>query len=197
MNGRSELVDVLGRLSLFADFSRPELEAVAHAVDEEMFAEGQRVLRQGLSGSGFFVILEGNAAIHVNGESRWTLGPGDFFGETSLLTGGTPTADVVATRPLALRGRAGPGVRAVPAGAPAVPLPPAPGRGGPAAQRARVAPVGDRPFPPGDYDVVVVGSGPGGLQTSYELRALGIRHAVCRRTTRPAACSGASPSSSG
>ena len=36
-----------------------------------------------------------------------------------------------------------------------------------------MAPVDDRPFPPGDYDVVVVGSGPGGLQTSYELRALG------------------------
>ena len=97
MNGRSELVDTLGRLTLFADFTRPELEAVAHTVDEEMFAAGQRVLRQGLSGSGFFVILEGNAAIHVNGEARWTLGPGDFFGETSLLTGGTPTADVVAT----------------------------------------------------------------------------------------------------
>ena len=97
MNGRSELVDTLGRLTLFADFTRPELESVAHTVDEEMFAEGQRVLRQGLSGSGFFVILEGNAAIHVNGEARWTLGPGDFFGETSLLTGGTPTADVVAT----------------------------------------------------------------------------------------------------
>ena len=97
MNGRSELVDTLGRLTLFADFSRPELEAVAHTVDEEMFAAGQRVLRQGMSGSGFFVILEGSAAIHVDGESRWTLGPGDFFGETSLLTGGTPTADVVAT----------------------------------------------------------------------------------------------------
>ena len=97
MNGRSELVDTLGRLTLFADFSRPELEAVVHTVDEEMFAAGQRVLRQGLSGSGFFVILEGNATIHVNGEARWTLGPGDFFGETSLLTGGTPTADVVAT----------------------------------------------------------------------------------------------------
>jgi CRP-like cAMP-binding protein len=97
MNGRSELVDTLGRLTLFADFTRPELEAVAHTVDEEVFAAGQRVLRQGLSGSGFFVILEGNATIHVNGEARWTLGPGDFFGETSLLTGGTPTADVVAT----------------------------------------------------------------------------------------------------
>lgn len=36
----------------------------------------------------------------------------------------------------------------------------------------------DRPFPPGDYPVVVVGSGPGGLQVSYSLSRLGIEHAV-------------------
>ena len=43
----------------------------------------------------------------------------------------------------------------------------------------------ERPFPPGDYDVVVVGSGPGGLQTSYCLRQLGVRHAVLSRDDRP------------
>ena len=43
----------------------------------------------------------------------------------------------------------------------------------------------ERPFPPGDYDVVVVGSGPGGLQTSYCLRALGVRHAVLSRDDCP------------
>ncbi len=36
----------------------------------------------------------------------------------------------------------------------------------------------DRPFPPGDYGVVVVGSGPGGLQTSYCLQRLGVDHAL-------------------
>lgn len=35
----------------------------------------------------------------------------------------------------------------------------------------------DRPFPPGDYPVVVVGTGPGGIQTSYDLRRFGIDHA--------------------
>ncbi|MEO7205076.1 MAG: NAD(P)-binding domain-containing protein [Candidatus Limnocylindrales bacterium] len=35
-----------------------------------------------------------------------------------------------------------------------------------------------RPFPPGDYPIVVVGSGPGALQTAYFLDRLGIDHAV-------------------
>ena len=36
---------------------------------------------------------------------------------------------------------------------------------------------GDRLFPPGDYPLVVVGSGPGGLQVSYFLSRLGVDHA--------------------
>jgi thioredoxin reductase len=49
-----------------------------------------------------------------------------------------------------------------------------------------VAVLADRPFPPGDYDVVVVGSGPSGLQTSYCLRALGVQHAVLSADDHPA-----------
>ena len=35
-----------------------------------------------------------------------------------------------------------------------------------------------RPFPPGDYPLIVIGSGPGGLQVSYGLRRHGVLHAV-------------------
>ncbi len=41
------------------------------------------------------------------------------------------------------------------------------------------------PFPPGVYPVVVVGSGPGGLQTSYCLSRLGVEHAVISQDDSP------------
>jgi thioredoxin reductase len=43
----------------------------------------------------------------------------------------------------------------------------------------------ESPHPPGEYDVVVVGSGPGGLQTGYWLRHYGVRHAMLSRDERP------------
>ena len=41
-----------------------------------------------------------------------------------------------------------------------------------------MAELGQKPFPPGRYRLIVVGSGPGGLQVSYSLSRLGVDHAV-------------------
>jgi CRP-like cAMP-binding protein len=90
----SETVDRLAQLSLFADLRWPELEAVAHTFEEEVFGEGQRVLRQGISGGAFYVILEGDASVVIDGQERARLGRGDFFGEISALMGDVPIADV-------------------------------------------------------------------------------------------------------
>jgi CRP/FNR family transcriptional regulator, cyclic AMP receptor protein len=96
----TDVVDQLAGMALFADLQRPQLESVAHTFDEEMFAEGQPIIRQGLGGSNFYVILEGEAAVRVDGRDLATLGRGDFFGEVSVLLGESPTADIVALRAL-------------------------------------------------------------------------------------------------
>ena len=90
------LVETLAKTSLFADLTRPQLEAVVHQLEEEAFAEGQRVIRQGMSGSGVYVILEGEAVVSRGDQEIARLGRGDFFGEGSILTGDPPSADVVA-----------------------------------------------------------------------------------------------------
>lgn len=108
MAERNEIVEALAGLALFADLTRPQLEAVAHTFEEEWFTEGQRVLRQGLAGSAFYVILEGEVAVRIDGQVRATLGRGDYFGEVSVLLGDPPIADVVALRPVRSLVLAGP-----------------------------------------------------------------------------------------
>ncbi|MDR7522945.1 MAG: cyclic nucleotide-binding domain-containing protein [Armatimonadota bacterium] len=105
---RDDIVEIMAGLALFADLTRPQLQAVAHTFEEEWFEEGQRILRQGFSGSNFYVILDGEAAVRIDGQTRATLGRGDFFGEVSVLLGEPPTADVVALRPLRCIALAGP-----------------------------------------------------------------------------------------
>ena len=95
--GTDNLVETLSRLSLFADLPYPQVEALAHTFTEEVFAEGQRVIREGMTGSGFYVILEGEANVVISGQERARLTRGDFFGEISILTDALPTADVIAT----------------------------------------------------------------------------------------------------
>lgn len=49
-----------------------------------------------------------------------------------------------------------------------------------------MAQLDDRPFPPGRYPLIVLGSGPGGLQLSHALSRLGVENAVLSGDDRPA-----------
>ena len=87
--------DSLARLALFADLRGPQLEEVAAALEEQRHPRGARLIREGLSGSGFYVILEGDVSIRIRGADRARLAAGDFFGEMSILIGEPASADVV------------------------------------------------------------------------------------------------------
>lgn len=112
MATREEIADILAGFTLFGDLQTSQLLGVAGVFEEAVFPQGERILRQGLTGSGFYVILEGSADVIVDGSQRATLHRGDFFGEVSILLGEPPTADVVATSPLLCIVIAGPAVEA-------------------------------------------------------------------------------------
>jgi CRP-like cAMP-binding protein len=97
---RDDVVNTIAGFTLFADLTDPQLEELVHIFDEAWFGQGERVLRQGVSGGGFYIILEGTAAIRVNDVERSSLKPGEYFGEVSCLLGEVPVADIVAATPL-------------------------------------------------------------------------------------------------
>jgi CRP-like cAMP-binding protein len=97
MSERDDLVRSLAGLALFADLREPDLAAIADPELERYFGEGERVLRRGLSGGAFFVILDGEAVVEIAGDDEpRRLRRGDFFGEVSTLLECKPAADVVA-----------------------------------------------------------------------------------------------------
>ncbi|HEX8939690.1 MAG TPA: cyclic nucleotide-binding domain-containing protein [Candidatus Limnocylindrales bacterium] len=97
---RMTIADELAGLALFADLSSAQLEGVAHLFDEGWFPSGERILRQGLTGSGFYLVLDGEVAIRQGDRELARLGRGDFFGDISALLGEPPVADVVALGPV-------------------------------------------------------------------------------------------------
>jgi len=93
---------VLVRVPLFAHCSPRELEFVASRCDEVEVDAGRQLVHQGQPGDSFYVLLDGQADVEIDGQPRTTLGPGDFFGEISMLDRGPATATVVTTTPVRL-----------------------------------------------------------------------------------------------
>lgn len=92
--------DLLGQVPLFAELSRRHLKQIAEHADEIAFREREAIVEVGQPGGTFFVIVEGEAKVLRGARTIARLGPGDFFGEISLLDGGPRTATVVAATPV-------------------------------------------------------------------------------------------------
>ena len=92
-------VDALARVPLFSRCTRKELEFLASRTDEVNLKANQTLIKQGSVSDSFYVLLEGEAAVEVDGKSRPSLHAGDFFGEIGMLDRGPATATVVTTTP--------------------------------------------------------------------------------------------------
>jgi CRP-like cAMP-binding protein len=91
--------DLLASVWLFERCSRRELDVLQSAATEMQFPTGKDLTTQGELGRHFMVIVEGEAEVTRDGTHIAVLGPGSFFGETSLLDGQPRTATVTTLVP--------------------------------------------------------------------------------------------------
>jgi small-conductance mechanosensitive channel/CRP-like cAMP-binding protein len=105
---RGHRLSALDAVPLFAPLTREQKRQLADSADDYVLAPGQTLFRQNDAGDTFFIIHKGQVAVLVTPEGSSeerqvaTLGPGDFFGEMSVLTGQPRTATIRALTPIAL-----------------------------------------------------------------------------------------------
>ena len=96
---RDRKADLLSAARLFDGVDAEGMERIAAVAVEVDFPADHVIARQGDIGTGFFVIVSGGARVIRDGEVLARLGPGDFFGELSVLDGQPRLAQVLADGP--------------------------------------------------------------------------------------------------
>jgi CRP-like cAMP-binding protein len=97
LKNKSDQLSALRAVPLFASMSDRDLKAVLAGCREELYSDGQAIVREGQPGGPFFLIVEGQAKLLVGGKTRTTLHPGDYFGEIALIDKGPRTATITAS----------------------------------------------------------------------------------------------------
>lgn len=93
-------VELIKRVPLFSELGRRELNEVAGIADEIDLREGTELTKEGSPGREFFVLIDGTADVKKGSRRVNRLGPGDFFGEISLIRRSPRTATVLASSPV-------------------------------------------------------------------------------------------------
>ena len=90
-------IEYLRGVRFLAPLKDRDIQRLADSMREHRVSAGQPIVTQGEGAIAFFIMLEGEATVTVDGEKRRTLGPGDHFGEIALVLPDTArTATVTA-----------------------------------------------------------------------------------------------------
>ena len=93
---------VLANVSLFDGLSKRHLRRVGDIAEQADYMQGATIVKEGTEADAFYVILSGIARVSLRGRKINQLMPGDYFGEISLIDGGTRTASVISDTPMTL-----------------------------------------------------------------------------------------------
>jgi CRP-like cAMP-binding protein len=97
----TDTVDLLAGVPLLASLDRKHLERLAKDFTERTFPAGSVVIREGDDhGIGFFIVVDGEGVVTVDGREVDKVSRGSYFGEVALISDRVRTATVTATTDL-------------------------------------------------------------------------------------------------
>ena len=89
----------LAGVPLFAALTDEQRAALAPSFEVTDLSSGVAVAREGAPGYSFYVLVDGEAVVTLDGETVATCSPGEFFGEMAILGDGRRYATVTTTAP--------------------------------------------------------------------------------------------------
>jgi CRP/FNR family cyclic AMP-dependent transcriptional regulator len=92
--------EILRKAPLWSGLTEKELKVVARSFRELKYDTGVVIVRKGEAGVGFYLIADGTVEVRSDGRVLSKLGPGQYFGEMSILDGQPRSADVVTLEPV-------------------------------------------------------------------------------------------------
>ena len=104
---RSDDARILKDIEFLQVLTDEQLRTLAERLETQVFARGEIICRQGEPGETFYIIKNGQIEVAAHdGQGgmtfKRTIGPGDFFGEISLMTGEPRNATVTAVEETAV-----------------------------------------------------------------------------------------------
>jgi CRP/FNR family transcriptional regulator, cyclic AMP receptor protein len=93
------LAKMIGKVSLFSGLSQKQLKSIGKSGAERKFEPGHVIVKEGETGVGFYLILDGKVEVRKKKKVLSTLSTNDFFGEMGLIDDQPRSADVVALSP--------------------------------------------------------------------------------------------------
>jgi len=98
---RSRELDI-GDIWLFSAATSSQLRTIRREVEEITVPAGKVLVEEGTIGREFFFIVDGTATVRRGGRKVASLGPGNYFGELSLLDRQPRSATVVSDSEMTL-----------------------------------------------------------------------------------------------
>lgn len=92
--GDEDIIETLKANEVLGTIDEEQLRHLLDGVELTVHARGEVLIREGETGRSFYHILSGEVEILKNNKVMNTLGPNDYFGEASLFTGESTSADV-------------------------------------------------------------------------------------------------------